>query len=75
MPAVPAPDLLDAEREWLERIQQMRSSADAQEYAFIEAKRWAGWTWRNIASVLGLDSAQGAQKRHAGLVHRLDGSR
>jgi len=75
MPAVPTPELLEAEREWLERIRHMRSQADAEEYAFIEAKRRAGWTWRNVANALDLDSAQGAQQRHAGLVRRLSGSR
>jgi hypothetical protein len=48
---------------WYQAIARHRRVVDQSEPAFIEQARRQGWTWQKIAEVLGLPSAEAAERR------------
>lgn len=55
----------------LRDIPARRRETDQSEHALIKAARAEGFTWREIAVALGLDSPQAAQQRFERLADRL----
>ena len=58
-----SPELKQAFRD----VRRLREETDEAELTLLKSAREAGWTWRLIAAVMELGSAQAAQQRHGRL--------
>ena len=64
MSPAPMPPLSPELKQAFRDVRRLREETDEAELTLLKTAREAGWTWRLIATVMELGSAQAAQKRH-----------
>ena len=64
MPPAPMPPLSPELKQAFRDVRRLREETDEAELTLLKSAREAGWTWRLIAAVMELGSAQAAQQRH-----------
>ena len=64
MPPAPMPPLSPELKQAFRDMRRLREEAEEAEVRVVFTAREAGWTWRLIAAVMELGSAQAAQQRH-----------